>query len=95
MARTSWVAPDNNEPLIGQHAQKLESFVTAFADGQITSDELSKQEADLVELLRRVEESLDDSQHAMVTELLCELTAYDIMHFTHEIQKARVAEFRG
>ena len=95
MSRTSWVDPQNNEPLIGEHARKLESFVKAFEDGQITTDELSKQESDLVELLRKVEETLNDEQHAMVTELLCELTAYDIMHFTHEIQKARIAEFRG
>ena len=95
MSRTSWVDSDNNEPLIGEHARKLESFVTAFEDGQITTDELSKQESDLVALLKKVEETLNDEQHAMVTELLCELTAYDIMHFTHEIQKARIAEFRG
>ncbi|HAD60665.1 MAG TPA: hypothetical protein DCG12_15580 [Planctomycetaceae bacterium] len=95
MSRTSWVDPDNNEPLIGEHAQKLESFVKAFEDGQITTEELSNQESDLVKLLKKVEESLNDEQHALVTELLCELTAYDIMHFTHEFQKARIAEFRG
>jgi hypothetical protein len=34
--------------------------------------------------------------HAKVTELLCELTAYDIMQFAHSLQEAKPrSQFRG
>ncbi len=38
---------------------------------------------------------LDDAIHAKVTRLLCEITAYNIMQFTHEMQEARATMFRG
>ena len=95
MARKSWVDPETNEPLIEDYAKHLESFVRAFQDGVISDKEISDQEASLVEIMKDVESVLDDEAHAKVTRLLCELTAYDIMQFTYEMQQARAAMFRG
>ena len=95
MARKSWIDPDTNEPLIDDYAKKLESFVRAFADGVISDKEISDQEARLLEVMKEVEDTLDDATHARVTRLLCELNAYDIMQFTYEMQKARATMFRG
>jgi hypothetical protein len=39
--------------------------------------------------MKEVEPMLDDKQHAKVTQLLCELTAYDIMQTLHGVQQAR------
>ncbi|MEQ9411296.1 MAG: hypothetical protein RIK87_26520 [Fuerstiella sp.] len=95
MTRKSWIDPDTNEPLIDDYAKQLESFVRAFQDGVISDKEISDQEARLLAVMKEVEEKLDDETHASVTRLLCELTAYDIMQFTYEMQQARASLFRG
>jgi hypothetical protein len=95
MTRKSWVDPDTNEPLIDDYAKKMASFMQAFADGVITEQEISDQEARMVELMRDVEEQLDDAAHAKVTRLMCELTAFNIMQFVYEMQMSRATVFRG
>lgn len=95
MSRKSWIDPDTDEPLIDEYARQLEGFVQAFQDGIITDKEIDDQESRLTEAMKSVEADLDDATHAKVTKLLCELTAYDIMQFTHEMQQARVSQFRG
>ena len=46
--------------------------------------------------MKKVEPKLDDDLHEEVTELLCELTAYNIMHTVSEIAEARPkTKFRG
>ncbi|APZ90821.1 hypothetical protein [Fuerstiella marisgermanici] len=95
MARKSWIDPDTNEPLIDDYAKQLEGFVRAFQDGVISDKEISDQEARLADVMKEVEDTLDDETHAKVTRLLCELNAYDIMQFTYEMQQSRAAMFRG
>jgi len=95
MARKSWIDPETNEPLIDDYAKQLDGFLRAFQDGVISDQEISKQEARLLDLMKEVEPTLDDATHANVTKLLCELTAYNIMQLTYEMQKARATMFRG
>ncbi len=95
MTRRSWVDPDTNDPLIEDYAKQLQSFMRAFQDGVVSDKEISDQEARLVDLMKEVEELLDDETHAKVTRLLCELTAYDIMQLTYEMQQARATMFKG
>jgi len=95
MTSRSWVDPDTNDPLIDDYAKQLKSFMRAFQDGVISDKEISDQEARLVDLMKEVEDLLDDETHAKVTKLLCELTAYDIMQLTYEMQQARATMFRG
>ncbi len=95
MARKSWVDPETNEPLIDDYAKKLANFMKAFSDGVITEQEISEQEARLVDLMRLVEENMNDETHAKVTRLMCELTAFNIMQFVYEMQMSRATAFRG
>lgn len=95
MARKSWVDPETNEPLIDDYAKKMANFMQAFSDGVITEQEISDQEARLVDLMRQVEEHMDDATHAKVTRLMCELTAFNIMQFVYEMQMSRATTFRG
>jgi hypothetical protein len=93
---TSWFDENSNASLIAEQAQRLESFVQAIADGQVTSDELKMQEERLVKLMKEVEPQLDPKLHDRVTQLLCELTAYDMMQALNIMQGARPAsKFRG
>jgi hypothetical protein len=94
--RVQWFDDKTNVPLIEQHARKLSSFIDALADGKVDAGEIKSQEARVLSLMKEIEPKLDDALHAKVTELMCELTAYDLMQTLHEMQQARPRTvFRG
>jgi hypothetical protein len=87
--RQSWLDEALQTPLIDKHVQKLTTFVEAMADGQIDEGELRAQEQRLTAVMKEVEPVLSDSQHAQVTKLLCELTAYNVMQTLNSLQTAK------
>jgi len=89
MARISWIN-DESTPDLDAHVDQLEHFAASMADGVIEAKELATQEENLVSAMRAVEGSLSDEQHAQVTKLLAELTAYSVMRTLHEMMQARV-----
>ena len=93
---SSWFEETSNTPLISEQAKKLDSFLAAIADGKVTNAELKDQESRLVKLMKEIEPQLDPALHAKVTELLCELTAYDMMQAFNLMQQSRPkTAFRG
>jgi aldehyde:ferredoxin oxidoreductase len=91
MGRSSWIN-DDSTPDLDAHVGQLEHFANSLADGVVEASELSTQEANLVAAMKAVEGSLDDDQHAKVTKLLAELTAYSVMRTLHEMAQARVQQ---
>ena len=89
MARASWFDDRTEHALIHEKLEKLESFTSALADGVVTKQELSEQEARLVKSMKSIESTLSDEQHASVTTVLVELTAYNVMRLLHELQSER------
>lgn len=89
MARASWLN-DDNLPMIDEHVSQLEHFTQSIADGHIDKNELDKQEQNLIDAMKAVEGDLSDEQHARVTRLLVELTAYNVMNLMHELARERV-----
>lgn len=87
--RSSWLDEASNAPLIEKQARRLNSFLEAMADGKIDGREIAAQEARLVKLMKEIEPTLDAATHAKVTQLLCELTAYDLMQVLHSMEMAR------
>jgi hypothetical protein len=91
-----WFDEATHTSLIADYAQRFEPFLAAVADGVVDKAQLDAQEARLVELMQEVEPLLEPKLHAKVTKLLCELTAYDIMHAMHLMHQARPkTSFRG
>jgi len=90
MARTSWFDEHATHPVIQDRVSKLESFTSAMADGVVTQKELNGQEERLVAAMKACEAGLSDEQHAKVTTLLVELSAYNIMRLLHELQAERL-----
>ena len=86
MARTSWFDDDAKHPLIHEQIEKLESFTSALADGQVSKQELAGQEQRLVAALKALEPELSDELHAKVTTALVELSAYNVMRLLHELR---------
>ena len=89
MARTSWFDEKAGHEAIQDRVRHLDSFTNALADGVISSQELDVQEKRLVDAMKAAEPSLSDDQHAKVTTMLVELTAYNIMRLLHELQAER------
>lgn len=94
--RTHWFDEQTQTPIIDQHARKLTTFLEALADGKIDEKEIKSQETRVYNLLKDLEPRLDDDLHARVTDLLCELTAYDLMQMLLQMQQSRPkTTFRG
>ena len=90
MARTSWFDDNAQHPLIHEQIDRLESFTSAMADGQVTKQELSGQEQRLMTALKALEPDLNDAVHAKVTTVLVELSAYNVMRLLHELRAEQV-----
>jgi len=94
--RTPWLDEKTEAPLIDQYVQRLGSFLEAMADGRIEAGELKTQEDRVVALMKTIEPELSDELHQQVTHLLCELSAYNIMHTIHQLVETRPkTKFRG
>lgn len=93
MARASWT-DDDSHPDLDAHVEKLEHFAASLADGVIDAQELATQEKNLVAAMRAVESTLSDDQHAKITKVLAELTAYSVMRTLHEMAQAKITAKR-
>ena len=94
--KTPWFDDATEASLLAEYARKLDSFIDAISDAVVESKELAAQEKRVVDLMKEVEPLLSPEAHAKVTRLLCEVTAYDLMHALHTAGKARPKTvFRG
>lgn len=89
MARINWLDEDTDLPALDAHVQQLEHFTEALADGVVDQAELTKQADNVVAAMKAVQDELSDEQHAKVTAVLVELTAYNIMATLHELAASR------
>lgn len=89
MARTSWFDESAQHEAIQARASTLESFTSALADGVVSKQELAGQEQRLLGAMKKLEPALSDDLHAQVTDVLVELTAYNVMRLLHELQTER------
>ena len=87
--KSAWFDESSNAPVIAEQVQRLDSYLSAVADGVVDAKELQAQEARLVSLMKEVEPLLSDELHEKVTRLLCELSAYDLMQVMHSMHAAR------
>ncbi|MFM1904185.1 MAG: hypothetical protein RLZZ440_2085 [Planctomycetota bacterium] len=95
-AKTPWFDDATEAPLLAEYAKKLDSFCDAVADGRVTTGELEAQEKRLVALMKELEPLLSPEAHEKVTELLCEVTAYDLMQTMYLAGQSRPkTAFRG
>jgi hypothetical protein len=89
MTRVSWFDEKTHMPVIEEQVHKLSTFVDAMADGVIDDSELEKQQTSVVAAMKAVEGELNDEQHAKITRLMVELSAYNIMRLLHELHQTR------
>jgi len=92
MARKSWTDDSGESTLIDDYATKTGAYIDAMADGKVDASEVGAQESKLVALMKKIEPKLDDDQHAEITELLCEMTAFNAMQMLHMFDEARTKQ---
>lgn len=92
VTRLSWLDDETDLPMIDEHVEQLEHFTQSMADGRIDKGELKAQLEALTDAMKAVEDELDDDQHAKVTRLLVELTAYNVMNLLHELANERARQ---
>jgi hypothetical protein len=94
--KSSWFDESTHAPIISDKMKQLESFATTFADGVVDASEIKAQEERVYGLMKEIEPQLDEKLHAKVTDLLCELTAYNFMQFVHAVQEMKPQfKFKG
>jgi len=94
--KTPWFDAASDAPLLAEYARKLDSFLEVVADGRVDSTELEAQEKRVVALMKEVEPLLPPEAHEKFTQLLCEVTAYDLMNTLHLAHASRPrTKFRG
>jgi hypothetical protein len=86
MPKTSWFDEGAQVPTLHERVEKLESFTAAMADGVVDKKELEGQEQRLTAAMKALEPKLSDELHAQMTNVMIELTAYNIMRLLHELQ---------
>ena len=93
MERMSWFDEKTEYPIIHDQVNKLRAFTDALADGIVEKRELAAQEQRLVAAMKQLEPALSDDLHARVTNVLVEISAYNIMRLLHELhaERARLA----
>lgn len=89
MSRTSWFDDKAEHPAVLERVNSLESFTSAMADGRIDRTELDAQEKRLTSAMKHLEAELSDDLHGKVTDVLVELTAYNLMRLLHDLQAER------
>jgi hypothetical protein len=94
--KSKWFDEASETPIIAEQSRRLDSFLSAVADGRVDNREIQEQESRLVELMKEIEPQLEPALHDKITQLLCELTAYDMMNVMNMMQAARpTTKFRG
>jgi len=89
LPRAKWFDDASSAPVIEEQARRLTTFMTALADGKVEAHEVKEQEQRLVAAMKEADAALDNAAHAKVTQLLCELTAYDLMNMLYALEQAR------
>ena len=94
--KTPWFDDASDSALLAEYARKLDSFLDVVSDGKVDAKELAAQEKRVVTLMKEVEPLLSPEAHEKVTHLLCEVTAYDLMHAMYLAGTSRPhTRFRG
>lgn len=91
---SSWFDAKTEEPLLQEQARHLNAFMAAIADGKVTTAEVEAQEDRMVALMKKLEPKLSPELHELVTQLLIEVTAYDLMQVMNMMQGTRPSKHK-
>ena len=83
MERDGWFDGNGVDLLRDEFLEDHAGWRRYIADGQITAAEILEQETRIIEMLKEVEPTLSDSQHAALTKVLLEYEVLVNMALVH------------
>ena len=83
MARDGWFDGQGVDLLRDEFLEEHAAWLRYIADGQITASEILEQEGRIIEMLTKVEPTLNDDQHAALTKVLLEYEVLVNMALVH------------
>lgn len=92
MARLSWFSEEGDTMLFQHYVERMESWQSAMTDGTITSSEVSDQIQKVAQLLRTLDQQLDDGLHEQVSTVLMEWAVLQGMSTTLLVQELQGGE---
>ncbi|RMD87446.1 MAG: hypothetical protein D6808_01400 [Candidatus Dadabacteria bacterium] len=81
--RDGWFDGKGIDLLRDEFLEEHEGWQEFIADGKITANEILEQEARIVRMLRKLEPTLNDEQHAELTKVLLEYEVLINMALVH------------
>ena len=72
MRKQSWFTDEGDDFVFHRYVERVDSWKQAIADGRITGQEVRDQAERVADLMRSLEDELDDDLHRMVTEVFVE-----------------------
>jgi hypothetical protein len=92
MARVSWFSEEGDDVMFAHYVERMESWQKAMEDGTITAEEVRDQAHRVADLLKDVEQRLDDDLHGKVTTALMEWAVLQGMSTTLVMQNMGSAD---
>ena len=72
MPKHSWFTDEGDDFVFHRYVERVDSWKDAIADGRITGQEVRDQAERVADLMRNLEDRLDDELHGVVTEVFVE-----------------------
>ena len=72
MPKQSWFTDEGDDFVFHRYVERVDSWKTAIADGRITGQEVRDQAERVADLMRTLEDRLDDDLHGFVTDVFVE-----------------------
>lgn len=88
MARTSWFTEEGDERVFRQHLQRISDWRGQLSSGTISVADAQAQAERVMNLLRAIEERIDDETHELLTEALVEWAVLQGMQLTLALEDA-------
>ena len=74
MARASWFSDEGDEHVFQAYLERIGMWEHALKEGDVCLEDIRAQARRVADLMYQVERHLSEDQHALVTQLLVELT---------------------
>lgn len=89
MAKQSWFSDEGDDAAMKAFLDRMESWHDAMADGRVDEGELKGQAERVADLLRELDESLDEREHELATRALLEYAVLQAMQHSMAMSEAR------
>jgi hypothetical protein len=89
MTRRSWFSEEGDDFVFHRYVERVDTWKDAIADGRVTGEEVREQAERVADLMRSLEDRLDDDLHDFVTTVFLEWAVLQGLQSVALAQEAR------